>query len=90
MDNIFDIAKITHMYKLDADIKRLTKERDTIKKPIENYMKENDVAEKVVGQYRFTVSEYDTQSVDVDKLIAMFPDAARECITKKHVKRFGM
>lgn len=90
MASIFDIAKITHMYKLDADIKRLTKERDAIKKPIADYMKENDVEEKSVGQYHFSVTTYTTPSVDVDKLREFFPDAFSACVTEKSVKRFNM
>jgi len=88
--NIFDIAKITRMYSLDNEIKRLTKERDAIKKPISDYMKENGVNDKTVGQYHFTVTEYTSPSVDMDKLRAMFPEAFAECVTEKAVKRFNM
>lgn len=90
MANIFDIAKITHMYKLDADIKRLTKERDAIKKPIADYMKNNDVDEKNVGQYHFSVTTYTTPSVDMETLKEKYPDAFAECVTEKSVKRFNM
>lgn len=89
-NNIFDIAKITRMYSLDNEIKKLTKERDAIKKPIADYMKTNDVTEKTVGQYRFTVTEYTTPSVDYEKLREMFPQAFAECVTEKPVKRFNM
>ena len=90
INDIFNLAKITRMYSLTNQIKDITKERDAIKKPIADYMKTNDMTEKTVGQYRFTVTTYDKPSVDMEKLKRDFPDAYNACVTEKPVKQFNM
>lgn len=90
MKNLFDISSITRMYSLNNQIKALTKERDAIKKPIETYMKENGVDEKTVGQYHFSVTTYNTTSIDVDMLRERFPEVYDAVATEKTVKRFNM
>lgn len=78
---MFTITELTHAKKLEAQIKDLQKQLDSIRDPMKKYMVDNGLKEKTVGQYVVKLVSYERETASAAKIKEIAPELVPELIT---------